>query len=222
MRKLLTVFAFLFCIPTWATVQLSGLSDNEPFSLKEVAAPVVQSMNAAPSRDPQYDVGLVLTVDQMKYYVKPYMFMAKSRSDEVCKPVAKAFAYRCEEGQPFVYGCHLLFFNARGEWVGFKTLAINERTYPHFCNAMPAMGVANREKNELLITLQYFLADGDGAKRVSDVGDDWFRMTSLIRIKANQGKIEVEQDDSCLGNPNQLDTIAKARKQLQRCEASKK
>jgi hypothetical protein len=47
-------------------------------------------------------------------------------------------------------------------------------------------------------------------------------MTSLIRVKASNGKIEVVQDDSCLGNPNQFDTIAKARKQLQRCAASKK
>jgi len=54
------------------------------------------------------------------------------------------------------------------------------------------------------------------------VGAGWFRMTTLIRVKDNHGKIEIEQDDSCLGNPNQLETIAKARKQLQRCAAGQK
>ena len=84
------------------------------------------------------------------------------------------------------------------------------------------MGVADRDKNELLITMQYFLADGGGAKKASDVGADWFRMTTLFRVKAIDGKIEVEQDDYCLGNPNQFDTIAKARMQLQRCRANLK
>ena len=82
---------------------------------------------------------------------------------------------------------------------------------------MPAMGIADKWKNEILVTMQYFLADGGGAKKVAELGSGWARMTSLIRVKAVDGKIEVEQDDSCLGNPNQLDTIAKARKQLKIC-----
>jgi hypothetical protein len=210
-------------MPTWAEVQLLKFSDNEPISLKEVAEPLIKVLTAVPTRDTHYDVGLVLVVDQVKYYVKPSMFMAKNRTDEVCKPVRiPELAYRCEEGQPYVEGCHLLFFNAQGENVGFQTMRIDEK-YPHFCNAMPAIGVANKSQNELLVTMQYFIPEAHmGATKSTELGRGWTRMTSLIRLKAINGKIEVVQDDSCLGNPNQIDTIAKARKQLQRCAASKK
>ncbi len=81
------------------------------------------------------------------------------------------------------------------------------------------MGVADKSNNELLITMQYFLTDGGGAKKVSELGSNWLRMTSLIRVKAKNGKIEVEQDDACLGNPNKVDTVGLARKLLQRCKA---
>jgi hypothetical protein len=74
----------------------------------------------------------------------------------------------------------------------------------------------------LLVTSQYFLIDSSGAKKIADVGEGWFRMTTLVRVKSSNGKIEIEQDDACLGNPNQLDTISKARKQLQRCAAGPK
>ena len=106
--------------------------------------------------------------------------------------------------------------------MGFQTIRIDEK-YPHFCNAMPAIGVANKSQNELLVTMQYFIPEAHmGATNSTELGRGWTRMTSLIRVKANNGKIEVAQDDSCLGNPNQFDTIAKARKQLQRCAASQK
>ena len=222
MRKLCFLAFIMMCLPAWAAVQLIQIESGEPFSLSELAQPVVKGINAAPSQGQIFDVGLVLMVDGLKYYIKPAMFMAKSKPDEICTPTGDVLAYQCKEGQRFAKGCHLLFFDSKGKWVGWSTLQINEKKSPHYCNAMPAMGVFNKDKNELLITSQYFLIDSSGAKKIADVGSGWFRMTSLIRVTDNHGKIEIEQDDACLGNPNQLDTISKARKQLQRCAAGPK
>lgn len=224
MYRLFILIVALLSLPAWAEVQLSS-AEHDAVDLEELAKSTVKNLTAAPSQDSplQYTSGgLVMTVDGVKYYIKPVMFMAKSKPDDVCKPIPKSLTYRCEEGQPFVKGCHLLFFDAQGKWVGWKTMAIQE-AIPHYCNAMPAMGVANKANNEILITMQYFLPDeGKGAKKVSELGDGWYRMTSLLRVKAVDGKIEAEQDDACLGNPNRLDTIAKARKQLQQCAKASK
>ena len=45
-------------------------------------------------------------------------------------------------------------------------------------------------------------------------------MTTLFTVKDVGGKIEVEQDDRCLGNPNRIETIPDARKRLRACEKS--
>lgn len=216
MRRLVLIVFVLMCLAAKADVRLIKIADDEPISLKDEAGPIIQTLNAAPNQDPIFDVGLGLIVDESKFYVKPSMFMMKSASNEVCTPTSQVLAYQCKEGQRFVKGCHLLFFDNQGRSAGLHTMNILENL-PHYCNSMSAMGVGNSAKNELLVTMQYFLADGGGARRASELGSGWFRMTTLIRVKANNGKIEVEQDDSCLGNPNRIDTIAKARRQLQRC-----
>jgi hypothetical protein len=222
MRKLWLLAFVLFCLSALAEVQLVKIGDHEPFELTEIAQPVINDMKATPGRGQQFGVGLVLMSDGLKYYIQPAMFMAKRKPDEVCTPTGDVLDYQCKEGQRYAAGCHLLFFDSQGKWVGSNTLQIKEKKSQHFCNNMPAMGVFNKDKNEILVTSQYFLIDSGGAKKIADVGAGWFRMTTLIRVKNNHGKIEIEQDASCLGNPNQLDTIAKARKQLQRCAKGQK
>lgn len=223
MRNLFILICFFIICPAWADIQLLKVDPQDPVQSYVLADEVIRGLSAVPKRGPHKDVGLRVFIDDAKYYVQPAMFMAKIWPDEVCTYDVKNYrSYKCVEGQPDVDGCHLLFFNTQGESVGFQTMKIDEK-YPHFCNAMPAMGVADKAKNELLITMQYFVPEAHmGVAKLSELGRGWTRMTSLIRVRASNGKIEVEQDDSCLGNPNQFDTIAKARKQLQRCAASQK
>ena len=181
---------------------------------------VIQTLNAAPDRHALYDVGFRMSVDDTQYYIIGAMFMAKSKPDEVCHPTKDVLAYQCKEGQRFVEGCHLLFFDAQGAWAGWYTFRINETASPAFCNAMPAMGVYDKARNQLLVTMQYFLINDSGAKKISELGSGWHRMTTLFTVKEVGGKIEVEQDDRCLGNPNRIDTIPEARKRLRACEKS--
>lgn len=174
-------------------------------------------------RNPRLDLGFQLHIDGSKYYIQPVKFMAKERPDETCTPAAfkNAPTYQCEEGQRYKVSCHLMFFNAQFENVGIHRFHPHE-PYDNYCNAVPAIGVADKARNELFVTFQYFPIDEKAASKVSEIGSDWKRMTSLFRLKLVDGKITVEQDDSCLGNPNAIETIPDARAALKRCRRASK
>ncbi|PKO85853.1 MAG: hypothetical protein CVU18_17985 [Betaproteobacteria bacterium HGW-Betaproteobacteria-12] len=167
-------------------------------------------------------LGYQLYFDDRKYYLQPMRFMAKDRPDEVCKPThgKGPLSYRCEEGQTYKHSCHLMFFNTRYELVGVHRIRTDE-PFPIWCNALPATGVANKTKNELLVTFQYFPTDRKVASKISDVGSGWIRMTSLFRLVEENGRISIEQDDSCLKNPNRIESIPDARAILKRCAQPK-
>lgn len=213
MKRFFLIFLLWLSAHAWAEISFFKL-DQEPISLAELSEPIAKSLNALPNDRAHYSLGLGVMIDNVKYYVKPAQFMAKSRPDEICTPTEKVLDYQCKEGQRLTSGCHLLFFNSQKEWVGMYTIHINQKEPPYYCNAVLGMGAADKSKNEMLVTSQYFLLNGGGARKVSELGSSWIRMTSLLRIKAVNGRIEVEQDDSCLGNPNRLEAIADARKVL--------
>lgn len=217
--------------PVSATVRLSSdwnpeqapghsqLLELERLDVAEIAA--VKKLTSV--GNPPYDKAIFepsfrLHVEEVTYYIQGAMFVPKNRPDEVCTALG-GHDYKCKEGQSFVYKSHLIFFNSSFEHVGTYQFKINE-PYEYFVNAMPAMGVYNKVRNELLVTVQYFPIDRKAASKVSEVGSGWKRMTILFRVKAVDGKIEVEQDDTCLKNPNSIETIPDARKALKACAAS--
>jgi hypothetical protein len=191
---------------------------HEPSHLRLVAEKLSRSMDAAPKMGSQYGLGFKLFIDDVKYYIAPAMFMPKSLPDDVCTPKDfKNFpTYQCEQGQRLVAEPHIFFFNDKFEPVGAYQLMLN-LPYPHFCNAMPGMGTADKARNELLVTVQCFPIDRPAAKKASQIGESWQRMTLLFRVKAVNGKIELEQDQSCLRLPNSLESIPDARKALKQC-----
>jgi hypothetical protein len=78
-----------------------------------------------------------------------------------------------------------------------------------------AMGVAKNVPDAMLITVDYY----DSAKFLAGQNDDFpvFTSTLLVRFSDENGKLKIQQDDSCLGNPNNYKTIAAARKALTEC-----
>jgi hypothetical protein len=221
------ILIIVFCTLSIAHAEVSILgdtSDQESDITYKFAKKQVEVINAVPRRKPQVEplASARLLIDGENYTLFSFTFMAKKNPDEVCTESKKSNdrSYRCVEGQPDVDGCHLMFFDAQGKSVGFHTMKIKEK-FPHFCNAMPALGVAKKANNELLVTMQYFIPEALQGLPVTPTGGGWFRMTSLFRVKAVNGKIEVEQDDACLGNPNRIDNIPEARKRLRQCSATK-
>lgn len=160
-----------------------------------------------------------LFIDGKLYYLAPVRFMAKSRPDEQCHPAKDKgkLLYMCDEGQRQTQDCHLLIFNAKFEEAGYLRLPINEMRST-FCNAIPAVGAGRKERNELLVTTQYFFIDAAPAKNASDIGSGWKRMTSLVKIHEEEGRVVMEQDSSCLLNPNSIDSVPEARRRLATCE----
>jgi len=163
-------------------------------------------------------LGYKLFIDEKKHYLQPMRFMAKQHVNDVCTPApfTNVPTYRCVEGQRYRVGCHVFVFGEAFKEVGFHTIEIKE-TAPYFCNAVPAVGVGDKARNEVLFTVQYFFIDGKPATKMSEIGSGWKRMTVALRFKDEGGKVSIEQDDRCLGNPNTIDTIPDARRRLKQC-----
>ena len=172
-----------------------------------------------PRGEPEYAFGYKLFLDNKKHYLMPVLFMAKQRPDEVCNPVSfkNEPIYKCEEGQHYALGCHIFIFDSTFREVGFHTVKIAE-PWPLFCNAVTAVGTGDKKNNELLLTVQYFPVDRKAASKISEIGSGWNRMTVLLRVKADNGKVIIDQDDRCLGNPNRIETIPDARRRLKKCK----
>lgn len=166
--------------------------------------------------------GFKLHLDGHLHYLEPMRFMTKSRPDEVCTPsdFKGQPTYRCDEGQRNTTDCHILIFNDRFEEVGYHRIQVKE-PYQLYCNAVPAIGVGDAANNLLLTTVQYFPIDRKHASKISEVGSGWNRMTVLLRLKRQEdGRVLIEQEDNCLGNPNRLESIQDARRKLKKCTAT--
>ncbi len=198
---------------------------REAEGLEEAAIAYSKQLSAITPADsvmgrPEKGLSFKLYFDDIKYYIVPVRFMARDRPGEACTPAdfKGAPTYMCKEGQRYKDSCHLIFLDDNLKPAGAYRIRIDE-PFDVFCNADIAMGVYDKKKNELLVTFQYFPIDRKAASKISEVGSGWIRMTSLFRLKQSNGRIEVEQDDTCLKNPNRIETIPDARKELRACGA---
>lgn len=116
-------------------------------------------------------------------------------------------------GQPV---CHLFLFDSKTvDTVAIVSLNIkrdsNEIKGMPACDGVNAMAIAKEVPDAMLITLDYY----DGASHDSEPASHV--TTVLLRFSNQKGKLKIEQDDSCLGNPNKYKTIAAARNALRQC-----
>jgi hypothetical protein len=160
----------------------------------------------------KYGEGFKLYIDKDLYYINVVMFTPKRYPGDVCTP--KEQGNLCGEGQLQLSKAHLFFFNNQFENVGVYTLNISELN-EYFVNALLGMGVYNKVRNELLVSLDYFPIDSKTNAKFSKLAK---RTTLLVRLKVENGKILIEQDDSCLKNPNIVGSIPEARTVLSRCQ----
>jgi hypothetical protein len=165
------------------------------------------------------DAALKLNVEGQLFYVQPATLMLRSRPDEVCTPskFKNRPDYKCDEGQRETRDCVLLIQDSAFREVGFLKINLNRAT-PSYCNAIVGVGVAIKGKDDLLITTQDFPIDGPGATKVQDIGQRWHRQTALVHVGLAEGRVDLVQDDRCLGNPNSLESIPDARKKIHECQ----
>lgn len=113
----------------------------------------------------------------------------------------------------------LIMFKPDTTVAAAKLLKLNKRDSikgrPYFLD-MKAMSVAPGSPDLMLIVVNYvdsadLLADPQGNFKV-------FTSTLAFRFQDSGGRLRIAQDDSCLGNPNNVNTIAAARKRLASCK----
>lgn len=126
---------------------------------------------------------------------------------------------RCEWRRTGFKVCHLFIFNGQSLKLESVTRLNIMREKKQLlglprCHGIEAMSIAKAIPDAMLITMSYI----DSAER-ADKGYDppEFFSTVLLRFRSDNGKLKIEQDDSCLGNPNKYKTIAAARKALAAC-----
>lgn len=87
------------------------------------------------------------------------------------------------------------------------------------CSKLLAVAPAKEVPDALLFTLGYY----DSAEATHKFDEPpLFKTTILASFQTDAaGKLQVKQDDSCLGNPNMYVSIGAARKALNRCAAKK-
>lgn len=127
--------------------------------------------------------------------------------------------HRCNWRRAGFNVCHLFMFNGQSlklENVTRLNIARDKRVLKGLpmCLSVQAMAVAKVVPDAMLITLGY-IDSAEPAEKSYDPPE--FYTTLLLRFRDDNGKIKIEQDDSCLGNPNQYKTIAAARKALTQC-----
>lgn len=130
---------------------------NEGKQLDKAALASVIARTATPQREQEWslDLAFKLFIDDTLLYLQPVRFMPQSHPGERCTDVAQELAYRCKEGPRHTQACHIGLFDARFREVGWHTIRIDESA-PLFCNAVPAVGVANADRNEVLAPCSTF------------------------------------------------------------------
>lgn len=112
--------------------------------------------------------------------------------------------------------CALFVYDEHLKQAAKYSVKFNEADGKTWCNGANAIARV-KGQDALLFSVSYYLTDKPLAKKMKDIGTGWRYMTVLLRLKEQDGKVIIEQDDSCLGNPNAYEDIPSARQALAAC-----
>ena len=149
------------------------------------------------------------------FYVAGVQYISKEQRSEIHRStLAKE-----SDGKTLPGGgvCTLFIYDENLKQAAKHNIKLNEADGRTWCNG--ANGLARvRGQEALLFSISYYLTDKPLAKKANDIGDGWRYMTVQLRLQERDGKVFIEQDDTCLGNPNTYKDIAAARKALAACQ----
>jgi hypothetical protein len=112
--------------------------------------------------------------------------------------------------------CSLFIYDENLKQAAKHDIKLAEANGRTWCNGVRALARV-KGQDALLFSLSYYLTDKPLAKKAQDIGDGWRYMTVLLKLSEKEGKVVIEQDDACLGNPNPFKEVSAARKALSAC-----
>jgi hypothetical protein len=159
------------------------------------------------------------TFNGNKYLSHINTFVSDLTPIDECKNVTNDNETFCKRVKERHYTCHLFMFKEDLSLDSVTPIKINSNREEirgnSFCAEVKAISTAREIPDAMLITFNYL----DSADIPSSpYSPDYFSITVLLKMKEENGKLKIEQDDSCLGNPNHYNTISKARQALKKCQ----
>lgn len=161
-------------------------------------------------------------LDKDTYLLTSLSFMAARDEGETCTPTSDA--YLCKEGQLYTNDCFLTlaedgpYPKTAGESDLYQ-IDIRE-SVPVYCSGVSSVGIYDKKKNLFLVTVRYSRIDkSNPQKGFYKKGE--LALSALLEAKKTPSGISLVQVDSCIGNPNHIETIPEARKALTQCETQK-
>lgn len=149
------------------------------------------------------------------FYVAGVRYTSKEQTAEVHRSTVAG-----EPDAKIVPGggvCALFIYDEHLKQAAKHDVKLNEANGHTWCNGALALARV-KGQDALLFSISYYLTDKPLAKKANDIGDAWRYMTVLLKLREQDGKVVIEQDDSCLGNPNGFKDLASARKALSACK----
>lgn len=151
--------------------------------------------------------------DERTFYVAGVQYSSKEQN--AARDAALA---RGKHSGPIAGGgiCAFFVYDANLKQLAKHDIKLNEANGSTWCNGVRGL-TRVKGQDAVLYSLSYYLTGKPLAKRPEDIGKGWRYMTVLLRLREQDGKVLVEQDDSCLKNPNLYGDLATARKALSGC-----
>ena len=151
--------------------------------------------------------------DERTFYVAGVQYRSKAQNS-----ARDAALARGQHSGPIAGGgiCAFFVYDANLKQLAKHDIKLNEADGNTWCNGVRGL-TRVRGQDAILYSFSYYLTGKPLAKRPEDIGKGWRYMTVLLRLRKQDGQVFIEQDDSCLKNPNLHGDLAIARKVLKGC-----
>lgn len=225
LRKFWFVYAALCLLSGCASADIR-LDDNFPWTEEQVGFRLrgVHFFEAAIDRD-QVAQGFEsekffenlhffrMLWDERTFYVAGVQY--RSKEQNAARDAALA---RGQHSGPIAGGgiCAFFVYDANLKQLAKHDIKLNEANGNTWCNGVRGL-TRVKGQDAILYSFSYYLTGKSLAKSPEAIGKGWRYMTVLLKLREQDGQVFIEQDDSCLKNPNLHGDLATARKVLHAC-----
>lgn len=114
--------------------------------------------------------------------------------------------------------CEFDFFDGNYRYVDGIRVNIRDHGDTNVCNWIEGVSAVTYKGQPALLAVVQYHRGIDPAKTVDEIGNNYHDFTALLLLTAHpDGSLSIRQDDSCLGQMNQIGELAIARKRIAEC-----